>query len=317
VEGTLGGTRLTRREREIARLIGLGHTNKQIGVELAIKERTVGAHVQNILNKLAVNNRAQIAAWSALDSAPKPARPIAVADGSRPAVRSHPVLSWLGGLLTGLAIVIAATDDGARPTLASEPPRPLPGSLVYEAQLLPGGEGFGTRYVIGDPKASDVRYVKGAVEFLVIKPGGNTGNNLAMASMRRYFADGQLSVEPGSNVEFWINLGSNGYATHIGDHVIDFQTATELMQVQYMNFVDNKGALPLGPQVHVQGLQAGKPFEVSVMVDPPHYHVFLDGRKVISLEHGPSADFQQISFSIFGEGGLVRLTSMRVYRLTS
>jgi hypothetical protein len=44
--------------------------------------------------------------------------------------------------------------------------------------------------------------------------------------------------------------------------------------------------------------------------------MLLDGHRVVSLEHAPSAEFQQISFAVFGEGGTVRLTSMRVYQLT-
>ena len=39
--------RLTRREREIASLISRDLTNRKIGLELSIKERTAGAHVQN------------------------------------------------------------------------------------------------------------------------------------------------------------------------------------------------------------------------------------------------------------------------------
>src|SRR4029077_20778058 len=57
--------RLTPREREISGLIGLGFTNRQIGLKLAISERTVGAHVQNIFNKLDVSSRAEGASWSA------------------------------------------------------------------------------------------------------------------------------------------------------------------------------------------------------------------------------------------------------------
>src|ERR1700737_4686124 len=61
---------LTARERQVASLVGLGLTNRQIGAQLGISERTVGAHVQNILNKLGANNRAQIATWSAKTSEP-------------------------------------------------------------------------------------------------------------------------------------------------------------------------------------------------------------------------------------------------------
>jgi predicted ATPase/DNA-binding CsgD family transcriptional regulator len=54
---------LGKREADVARLVANGLTNKQIGARLFISERTVDSHVRNILNKLGVNTRAQIAAW--------------------------------------------------------------------------------------------------------------------------------------------------------------------------------------------------------------------------------------------------------------
>jgi predicted ATPase/DNA-binding CsgD family transcriptional regulator len=54
---------LGRREAEVARLVADGLSNKQIGARLFISERTVDSHVQNILNKIGFNSRAQIAGW--------------------------------------------------------------------------------------------------------------------------------------------------------------------------------------------------------------------------------------------------------------
>ena len=54
---------LTARESEIAELVALGMTNKQIASKLVIAQRTVDAHVQNVLTKLGFNSRAQIVAW--------------------------------------------------------------------------------------------------------------------------------------------------------------------------------------------------------------------------------------------------------------
>jgi len=57
--------RLTRREQEIAHLVGRGLTNRRIALELSISERTVHSHLRNILKKLGFRSRAQIAAWVA------------------------------------------------------------------------------------------------------------------------------------------------------------------------------------------------------------------------------------------------------------
>jgi predicted ATPase/DNA-binding CsgD family transcriptional regulator len=60
-----GAGLLAKREADVARLVAEGLTNKQIGARLFISERTVDSHVRNILNKLGVGSRAQIAAWMA------------------------------------------------------------------------------------------------------------------------------------------------------------------------------------------------------------------------------------------------------------
>jgi len=55
-------TALTPREREVAGLIAEGFTNRQIATRLVISERTAESHVERIMAKLAVRNRAEIAA---------------------------------------------------------------------------------------------------------------------------------------------------------------------------------------------------------------------------------------------------------------
>ncbi|WP_433151519.1 LuxR C-terminal-related transcriptional regulator [Actinomadura nitritigenes] len=54
---------LTGREREVARLVARGLTNRGIADELVISPATVARHVTNILTKLGYSSRAQIAAW--------------------------------------------------------------------------------------------------------------------------------------------------------------------------------------------------------------------------------------------------------------
>jgi DNA-binding NarL/FixJ family response regulator len=54
--------RMSRREREVIDLIAEGLSNKEIARRLHIATHTVKSHVHNILEKLAVHNRLQIAA---------------------------------------------------------------------------------------------------------------------------------------------------------------------------------------------------------------------------------------------------------------
>ncbi|HVD31874.1 MAG TPA: helix-turn-helix transcriptional regulator [Methylomirabilota bacterium] len=53
---------LTRREADVAVLIR-DSTNKEIAERLVLSERTIDNHVQNIMNKLNLHHRAQIASW--------------------------------------------------------------------------------------------------------------------------------------------------------------------------------------------------------------------------------------------------------------
>jgi DNA-binding NarL/FixJ family response regulator len=53
--------RLTRREREVLELIAAGRSNKRIALELGISERTVKSHVRNVLGKLGLTDRTQVA----------------------------------------------------------------------------------------------------------------------------------------------------------------------------------------------------------------------------------------------------------------
>jgi non-specific serine/threonine protein kinase len=56
-------TQLTRRERQVADLVGQGMSNREIAGRLMISQRTAKTHVENILRKLGFTARAQIAAW--------------------------------------------------------------------------------------------------------------------------------------------------------------------------------------------------------------------------------------------------------------
>ncbi|MFI5541261.1 LuxR C-terminal-related transcriptional regulator [Nocardia sp. NPDC051900] len=54
---------LTRREKDVARLVAAGHSNKRIAAELVISVRTAETHVEHILTKLGFTSRTQIAGW--------------------------------------------------------------------------------------------------------------------------------------------------------------------------------------------------------------------------------------------------------------
>ena len=59
--------RLTPRELQVIELIGEGLSNKEIAVRLGIATHTVKSHVRNVMEKLELHTRLQIAAYSRRD----------------------------------------------------------------------------------------------------------------------------------------------------------------------------------------------------------------------------------------------------------
>ena len=55
---------LTAREREVARLLARGLSNRQIGEALTIAEGTARIHAAHVLGKLGLHSRVQVAAWA-------------------------------------------------------------------------------------------------------------------------------------------------------------------------------------------------------------------------------------------------------------
>jgi DNA-binding NarL/FixJ family response regulator len=55
---------LTPRERDVAILVARGRTNRQIAEALVVSERTVEWHVANLLGKLGLETKAQLAVWA-------------------------------------------------------------------------------------------------------------------------------------------------------------------------------------------------------------------------------------------------------------
>jgi two-component system nitrate/nitrite response regulator NarL len=63
-EAALESVRMTHREREVIALIAVGLSNKEIAQRLNIATDTVKSHVRNVMEKLALHSRLQIAAYA-------------------------------------------------------------------------------------------------------------------------------------------------------------------------------------------------------------------------------------------------------------
>ena len=63
---------LSAREEEVARWVAQGLTNRAVAARLHLSERTVESHVRNVLTKLDLHNRTQLAAWRQARDAARP-----------------------------------------------------------------------------------------------------------------------------------------------------------------------------------------------------------------------------------------------------
>ena len=66
---------LTAREREVARLLASGSSNRDISAALVISEGTAEVHVKHILSKLGFRSRSQAAVWAAEHGLAQPSDP--------------------------------------------------------------------------------------------------------------------------------------------------------------------------------------------------------------------------------------------------
>jgi DNA-binding CsgD family transcriptional regulator/sugar lactone lactonase YvrE len=100
---------LTRREREVAILVGQGLTNREIANRLFISERTAESHVEQIRGKLGFHSRVQIATWVAA-GLPADAGTVSTATPTGPAEspapgRARPRLSRRLAVATSIGVV--------------------------------------------------------------------------------------------------------------------------------------------------------------------------------------------------------------------
>jgi DNA-binding NarL/FixJ family response regulator len=63
-EGTRSAAALTPRELDVVALVAEGKANKEIARQLGIGERTARTHVSNVLHKLGLTSRTQLALWA-------------------------------------------------------------------------------------------------------------------------------------------------------------------------------------------------------------------------------------------------------------
>jgi DNA-binding NarL/FixJ family response regulator len=82
----LESVRLTGRERQVVELLGEGLSNKEIAARLQIAVHTVKSHVHNVLEKLALRSRLEVAAYTHARATPKTDLPLAPSSPGDPSI---------------------------------------------------------------------------------------------------------------------------------------------------------------------------------------------------------------------------------------
>jgi DNA-binding CsgD family transcriptional regulator len=312
---------LTTREREVADLVAAGLTNRLIAERLFISERTVDAHLQNILNKLGATNRAQVAAWIAsgwTEPAPPAIQPNREDENppligrTQPHGTAHARLFLRLTTYVALAamLIVLIVGEHARP---NGPDVSGVGPLVFRAGLAGDGIGFARRVTLGDPAATAITFLPGAVDLSVIPSDkrGYSETALAMDPLDRYYARAGLNFRSDSGAEFWIVL--DGGVQGDGRHVVEVVALSA--QVRLLYYVPGTTPSLLARPGQVEQDKPVREFTLAVRVDPPRFDVFVDGARVITVADR-AAKPGPIRLAVFGEApGTVRVTSIEVYAL--
>ncbi len=114
--------RLTERQREVAELVARGLTNAQIADELQITLDGVKWHVREILSKLGLNSRLEIAEWWRTQRGiPVRLRHRIATVGALKAVVGVAAASGIGVLVVAAALGLSGDDDPSIASVASSP----------------------------------------------------------------------------------------------------------------------------------------------------------------------------------------------------
>lgn len=235
---------LSEREKDVARILLQGKSNKQIALELGITTRTVEFHLRNIYTKLGVASRTEAILKLAERGLLKTPDPVpvesTVAETSDPIENDSHVISWrismkkayyiLGGLLLALLLVLGIVLDRT-PQSVDVAPTPVEPTPTIQAAVPTE---TATALVLSQTAAP-------TPERVVIPP--HTVNGYT-ASIESYYIDV-------SNIIFQVRLTGNE---------LDTDRQLNVMRIGNLNIYDEYGnltnaSLGIGPAADFESYQ--------------------------------------------------------------
>ena len=133
---------LTRRQRQVARMLASGATNIEVAHALSISAETAKSHARAVLAKVGVGSRRELIMALARPATDDPATPPSSDDAARGLL--SPVLDWaterIGALAGGCAVLSARLEPVAGAWATARGAAHLDGTLVrrLQRQLFPG-----------------------------------------------------------------------------------------------------------------------------------------------------------------------------------
>lgn len=209
------------------------------------------------------------------------------------------------------------------PAASSAPtatPAPTPvlakGPLIWQATLDATGSDLdlGSRYVVGDPAAAEIRPVAGGLEIAILRTGGPTGASLKRSLPATFVGEMDFRVKPGSDVQFVWRVRSGDQL-----HLVKVDTLREAVEFVYADPNDWPSRLqPLSTLLPIPRLLSGRVVTLAVVAEAPRYLLFVDGHQVAEI-NDPRLTAKPAPFGVgaFGERGEVTIVGLRAYASAS
>jgi serine/threonine protein kinase len=201
---------------------------------------------------------------------------------------------------------------------AAASPSPSPSPLA-KGQLLYSSKLDGTdvdRFQVGDPAADNVTFSTTGIHVDVFGVNGSVGAGLRHASLAEYVTEIDFAVTPGSNLTMvWVVRSAD---TSHGNMQVEIDAGRSTMHFAYFEPVLGSNPTPkpsivLSDDYRVTGLQTGDRFTLAALVQPPHYAIYLNGKKVFDVTDTRGSPLGVPAFGCYGQGGVLKILGLRIY----
>jgi serine/threonine protein kinase len=217
-------------------------------------------------------------------------------------------------LYQGVGQIANRSPSAAATATPSSVPSPLAkGQLLYSSKL----DGTDVdRFQVGDPAADNVTFSTTGIHVDVFGVNGSVGAGLRHTSLAEYVTEIDFAVTPGSNLTMiWVVRSAD---TSHGNMQVELDAGHSTMHFAYFEPVLGSNPTPkpsivLSADYHIAGLLTGDRFTLAALVQPPHYVIYLNGKKVFDVTDTRGSPLGVPAFGCYGQGGVLKVLGLRIY----